>query len=168
MTTLIQCKVNPWTVPHFGDDCEALLTAMPTRFDFMLADYNGDNVIDEEDVRFWHNSGAMLARQDELLFVDPQNYGIWAEFDSDQRIFAFGVDETLFFQMPPEFMSIMVNLRGLEDQWLDADSTFEELRPGMVEQLERYSDTVNVFKLSELYENLRNRLDYLERTYIRM
>ena len=168
MTTLIECRVNPWTVPHFGDDCEALLTDYPTRFDFMLADYNGDNVIDETDVAFWNDSGAMLARQDELLFVDPKSYDIWADIDSTQYIFAFDDKGVIYFQVPPEFMSITVNMRSLENTWTEQRSALTELRPTLEQYCTEYSDTVNVFKLGEIYQNLRKRLDYLERTYIRM
>ncbi len=187
MTQEIHCTCPPFLVPHFvipeivGDDAISYLE-FPRKWDFIVADIDGDGTISEADRERWKSPDDVLLRLaaldqksgDVKLEIWEQDWwhnglDVYCTIDDQDKQLTWNDEWELQLTLPPEYIELEIqllylglNLNRFAQIYTDTESQID----AVYDELE--NNTMELFKQSAKWLTLRKRLSHLENTYVRL
>ena len=177
----IDCALPPFQIPHFVKTAVVLYTEFPRKYDFLIADIDGNGTITTEDQALWSNYTKVKERLKQLSTMFPfakdtplakdtwwrdPNIVVTTTFDSESVSLPWNDDWTLKFTLPKEYADLQMTLMFLAANQPRFLNEIENVRKNVNDVLQSLQ-TTGVDLLPE-GQRMRDRLEHVYRTYRRL
>lgn len=181
---VIECKVVPFTIPSFTAEGASDLHVFPTKLDCLVADIDGNNVIDDADVALWSDPDAVCRRWSELenriegdtaplesqAWWKGSDVIVYCRIDNLDTDLTWNEKEKYALRLivPPELMDLQATVMYLYHKQIQFARDLLAYIPHINGVYDELYSNPKIFTLSDTYKDLKQRIDHLESTYVRL
>ena len=180
----LQVTALPFSVPHFLEDGSLSFSEFPCKWDFIIADVDKDGEVSELDRTEWTNKWKIAQHMDSLRITSEDgktDLEIWEQdwweeglrvymiLDDKETTLTWNDNWQLNLELPPQYIELEVQLLYLGLNQNRFQNILEETDK-LITRIETDLDenTMELFKQTPTWQNLKERLDHVYRTYVRL